>query len=66
LRQTFKKLRYLIVQGNLIPQGELKVENHTLAEMWEQGVQGNLIPQGELKGTRRSAMNKAESLSKEI
>ena len=38
------------VQGNLIPQGELK---DVLAWTYEEGtqeVQGNLIPQGELKG----------------
>jgi len=37
------------VQGNLIPQGELKVACQLACPKLHKDVQGNLIPQGELK-----------------
>ncbi len=38
-----------MVQGNLIPQGELKVTRRKFQAVRVIRVQGNLIPQGELK-----------------
>jgi len=40
------------VQGNLIPQGELKAADFSEVKTALVGVQGNLIPQGELKEIR--------------
>jgi len=37
------------VQGNLIPQGELKDMDIMFQKLQQVSVQGNLIPQGELK-----------------
>ena len=42
-------MQFSIVQGNLIPQGELKGHEPIIATMVWNTVQGNLIPQGELK-----------------